>query len=75
VNRIRVGCAVTVLLGTIYAFAGLLESLGQFAIGVIVAMIALILYGLLDFLEAHRNEQLHRERIHVWERRDQCDQK
>jgi hypothetical protein len=75
VNRIRIGLVLTIMLGAVYGFTGLLESLGQFALGVIVAMIALILYGLLDFLEAHRDEQLHRERIHVWERRDQCDQK
>jgi hypothetical protein len=69
-RRLRVGLALTVILGGIYAAAGLLESLQQFALGVIVAMVALTLYGLLDFLEAHRDERLHRTRTQVWERRD-----
>ena len=70
-NRIRIGCAITVLLGTIYAFSGLLESLGHFAVGLIVAMVGVIGYGLVDFIESHRDEQLHRERVKVWERRDE----
>ena len=69
-NRIRVGCAITVLLGVLYASGGLMESLTHFGIGVAVAATGLIGYGLCDFLDSHRDEQLRRHRAEVWHRRD-----
>lgn len=70
-NRIRFGLFVTMLLGAMWGFAGLLESLTQFGVGLAVAGAAVVGYGLVDFLEAHRDERIHRERVEVWERRDQ----
>lgn len=70
-NRIRFACFVTVILGCIYAFSGLMESLGHFSLGLIVAMLGVIGWGLTDFLEAHRDEKHHQERLAVWRRRDE----
>ena len=69
-NRIRIGLAITIILGSIYAAAGLFTSLRDFGIGAAIAATAMTGYGLLDFLEAHRNEKLHQYRAEVWLRRD-----
>ena len=69
-NRIRMGLSLTILLGTMYAAIGLLDSLAQFALGVIIAATATIAYGFCDFLEDHRIEQTRRGRDAVWARRD-----
>lgn len=69
-NRVRIGLAITVILGAIYAAAGLFDSLHAFALGVIVSSLAVIGYGLVDFVEAHRDEKLARGRAAVWARRD-----
>ena len=69
-NRIRFGLAVTVMLGAIYACAGLFESLTQFGIGLAVSAAAVIGYGLIDFLQSQRDEKLYRHRLEVWARRD-----
>lgn len=69
-NRIRMGLSVTILLGVMYAAIGLLESLAQFALGVIIAASAVIAYGLCDFIESHRVDTMRRGRDAVWARRD-----
>jgi hypothetical protein len=65
--RIRVGLQMTVIIGLLYAAFGLFESLTKFAVGLIVASLAVIAYGLLDTVEA---ERLTRGREKVWQRRD-----
>ena len=70
-RRIRIGLAVTFLLGTIYGFSGLMSSVSEFLIGMAVALAALAVYGALDFIESHRDERLHRTRAEVWARRDE----
>lgn len=72
-NRIRMGLSITILLGVIYAFAGLFDSLGHFALGVIVAAGAVIGYGLVDFIESRRDNRIHQTRQEVWARRDAVD--
>jgi hypothetical protein len=52
--RIRVGLQLTVIIGLLYAAFGLFESLTKFAVGLIVASLAVIAYGLLDTVEAER---------------------
>lgn len=69
-NRTRIGCAITILIGLIYAASGLVESLFHFGIGLAVASAGLIGYGLCDFIDSHRDEQLRRHRAEVWHRRD-----
>lgn len=69
-NRIRIGCAITTLLGAMYAAAGLLQSLGHFALGLIVAAVGVIGYGLVDVIESDRQEKLRQYRAEVWHRRD-----
>lgn len=69
-NRIRIGMAISVLLGTIYASAGLFDSLTQFGIGVAVVCLGVVGYGLCDFIETHENETISRGREAVWARRD-----
>ena len=68
-NRIRMGLSITIIIGAVWAAAGLFDSLRHFAAGVILSAVAMALYGLVDFLDAHRDEQLARGREHVWERR------
>lgn len=67
---VRIGCAVTVILGAIFASAGLMDSLTEFGIGLVVASAGVIGYGLCDFIESNRNEKLYQERRDVWQRRD-----
>lgn len=69
-NRIKIGLAVTVLLGALYAAAGLFQSLGQFGLGIAIASAAAIAYGLVNYLEAERDAELARRRAEVWARRD-----
>ena len=69
-NRIRVGLALTVIIGAIYAAAGMFESLGHFALGVIVAALAAMGIGLVDYVEQGRREELALYRAEVWRRRD-----
>ena len=65
--RIRIGLQLTVIIGLLYAAFGLFESLTKFAVGLIVASLAVIAYGLLDTVEA---ERLTQAREKVWQRRD-----
>lgn len=69
-NRVRIALAITMMLGCIYAAAGLLDSLTQFAIGVIVAASAVIGIGLCDWIEARTDNRIYAERARVWARRD-----
>jgi len=66
--RIRIGLQLTAIIGLLYAAFGLFESLTKFAAGLIVACLAVIIYGLLDTLESDR--QLSEGRDKVWQRRD-----
>jgi len=70
-TRIRVGLSLTVLIGGMYAACGLFTSLTDFGVGLVVASLGVIGYGLLDFLDSHRDEQLARGREAVWARRDE----
>ena len=65
--RLRIGLQLTVIIGLLYAAFGLFESLTKFAVGLIVACLAVIAYGLLDTVEA---ERLSQDREKVWQRRD-----
>lgn len=69
-TRIRVALAITTIIGAIYAAAGLFDSLGQFALGTIIAATAVMGYGLVDYVEHRRREELSRYRAEVWHRRD-----
>jgi hypothetical protein len=66
--RIRVGLQLTAIIGLFYAAFGVFESLTKFAAGLIVACLAVIVYGLLDTLESDRRLSEGREK--VWQRRD-----
>ena len=65
--RIRIGLQLTFIIGLLYAAFGLFESLTKFAVGLIVACLAVIAYGLLDTVES---ERLMQGREKVWQRRD-----
>ena len=65
--RLRIGLQLTFIIGLLYAAFGLFESLTNFAVGLIVACLAVIAYGLLDTVES---ERLTRGREKVWQRRD-----
>lgn len=69
-TRLRIGFAITILLGTIYAAAGLFESLTDLSLGVIVSMLGLIGLGAIDYLENRRDNRIYQERLAVWARRD-----
>jgi hypothetical protein len=69
-NRIRIGLVLTFIIGCLYATFGLFESLGKFSLGLIVACLAVIAYGLVDHLESEHNNQIFVERQRVWARRD-----
>jgi hypothetical protein len=66
--RIRIGLQLTAIIGLFYAAFGVFESLTKFAAGLIVACLAVIIYGLLDTLESDR--RLSEGRDKVWQRRD-----
>lgn len=69
-NRIRIGMAISVLIGAMYAATGLFESLTQFGIGLAVVGLGMVGYGLCDFIESHEDEAMARGRQAVWARRD-----
>ena len=66
-NRLRIGFAITIILGAIYAFAGLFDSLFDFGIGLAVAAIGLTGWGCITFVEDHQHE--HHERRQQMQRR------
>jgi len=51
VNRLRVGFALTTILGGIYAAVGLFDSLTQLTIGVVLACIGLIGSGAVEWVD------------------------
>ena len=69
-NRIRIGLVLTFIIGSLYSAFGLFDSLGKFAVGIIVAALSVIAYGLVDYVEAEHNNQICEERRQVWARRD-----
>ena len=69
-NRIRIGLAGTFIIGCFYSVFGLFDSLGKFALGLTVAMLSVIAYGLTDYLEAEHDKQICDQRDQVWARRD-----
>ncbi len=50
-NRIRIGAVLTVMLGVIYGFTGLVNDLRDFGIGVAVAAAGVVVYGLVDYID------------------------
>ena len=69
-NRIRIGLALTFIIGSLYSAFGLFESLTKFAVGIIVACLAVIGFGLIDHLESEHDNRIIQERQQVWARRD-----
>jgi hypothetical protein len=70
-NRIRIGCIISALLGVMYAAASLMSSLTHMAVGVIIAAVAVIVFGLTQWLEDDiHDRRIARERDDVWARRD-----
>ena len=69
-NRVRIGMAISVLLGVMYAGCGLLDSLTDFGIGLAVACLGVIGYGLCDFVEDRHMHTMHQGREAVWARRE-----
>lgn len=59
-NRIRIGLFITMILGAIYAFSGLLTSLRDFGIGLAVVSVAVILHGLITYLYEHDDDFMRR---------------
>jgi hypothetical protein len=51
VNRIRIGAFLTVILGGIFAAAGLMDNLRDFGIGLAVAASGGLVYGLVDYID------------------------
>ena len=68
--RIRIGLTLTMILGSIYAAAGLMTSLRDFGIGVAVVATAWLLQGLIAFLDDYDAAVMQRYRDDVWARRD-----
>ena len=60
-TRIRIGLVVTIMIGSMYAAAGLLTSLRDFGIGIAVAAFAFLAYGCIDFIEDRRHQNACRE--------------
>ena len=68
--RIRIGLTITIILGSIYAAAGLMTSLTDFGIGVAVVGTAWLLQGLITYLNENDAQVMQRYRDDVWARRD-----
>jgi uncharacterized membrane protein YphA (DoxX/SURF4 family) len=69
-NRIRIGLVLTFIVGCLYAAFGVFESLAKFGLGLIVASIAAIVHGYLDYQQSDHDYRISREREQVWARRD-----
>lgn len=65
--RARIGLFIVMLLGAIYAAAGLLTSLREFGIGLTVVGLAACGQGLVTYLHDHQIVETRRQ---VWLRRD-----
>ena len=50
-NRIRIAASLTVILGVIYGFSGLMVSVTEFGIGLAVAGVGGLVYGLADYID------------------------
>ena len=50
-NRIRIGAFLTVILGGIFAAAGLMNNRRDFGIGMAVAATGGLVYGLADYID------------------------
>jgi hypothetical protein len=68
--RIRIGLTLTMILGSIYAAAGLMTSLRDFGIGVAVVATAWLLQGLITYLNDNDAQVMQKYRDDVWARRD-----
>lgn len=69
-TRIRVGAVITMILGLIYAAAGMLSSLTDFGIGIAVVAAAVIVHGLATFVDERDSQRMQQFRDQVWARRD-----
>jgi hypothetical protein len=69
-DRLRIGASITVIIGAIYAAAGLFDSLQKFGLGIVIAMVGVLIYGYVDYATAHANELRARYRAEVWHRHD-----
>lgn len=69
-TRIRIGFAISVLIGAMYAAASIFDSMTQFGVGLVVASLGVIGYGLCDFVEVRHDELTAQAREAVWARRD-----
>jgi hypothetical protein len=69
VNRLRVGFALTGIIGMLLTAFGLFDSMVQLAAGIVVAAAGLIGYCAVDYVD---NDRSFREdyRDQVWARRD-----
>jgi len=70
--RIRIGLTITMILGAIFAAAGLMTSLRDFGIGVAVVATAWLLQGLITYLNDHDAAVMQKYRDDVWARREDC---
>lgn len=69
-NRLRFGFALTIIVGAMFAAAGLFTSLTDVAAGVVVACCGVIGWGAVDYVEARRDHRIYEQRVAVWARRD-----
>lgn len=69
-TRIRVGAVITMILGLIYAAAGLLSSLTDFGVGIAVVAAAIIVHGAATYVDERDTRRMQEFRDRVWSRRD-----
>jgi hypothetical protein len=69
-NRVRIGLVITFIIGCLYSAFGVFESLEKFGLGLIVACMAVIAHGYIDYRESDHNYRIIRQREQVWARRD-----
>jgi hypothetical protein len=69
-NRIRIGLVATFIVGCLYAAFGVFESLTKFGVGLIVASVAAIVHGFIDYRESDHDYRITQQRDQVWARRD-----
>lgn len=67
---LRAAVYVVMLVGAMYAATGLLSSLREFGIGMAVVALAVVVQGLLTYVQHYDMEHQRRLRNAVWERRD-----
>lgn len=69
-TRIRVGAVITMILGLIYAAAGLLSSLTDFGVGIAVVAAAIVVHGAATYVDERDTRRMQEFRDRVWSRRD-----